>query len=262
MSRPMTSHGMRASATAVKRQVRALGHPTRAMQSLRYFKTGPGEYGEGDRFLGLAVPMLRTLAREHQDLPITEVARLLQSPWHEERLLALLVLVRQYARGTPAVRAATHRLYLKNTKYINNWDLVDSSAECLVGAHLTAGDYSLLERLARSKDLWERRIAIIATFHFIKRGEVRPTLRIARLLVDDQHDLIHKATGWMLRELGQRDRAAQLGFLERYSRRMPPTMLRYAIDRLSAEERWKWLTRPRRDRVRVRHEHAGRHAHG
>ena len=128
---------------------------------------------------------------------------------------------------------------MKNTKHINNWDLVDSSAEYLVGAHLTAGDYSLLERLARSKDLWERRIAIIATFHFIKRGEVRPTLRIARLLVDDQHDLIHKATGWMLRELGQRDRAAQLRFIERYSPRMPPTMLRYAIERFSAEERRK-----------------------
>ena len=206
--------------------------------------------------------MLRTLAREHQDLPITEVACLLQSPWHEERLLALLVLVRQYARGTLAVRAAIHRLYLKNTKHINNWDLVDSSAEYLVGAHLTAGDSSLLERLARSKDLWERRIAIIATFHFIKRGEVRPTLRIARLLVDDQHDLIHKATGWMLRELGQRDRAAQLRFLERYSPRMPPTMLRYAIERFSAEERRQWLTRPRRDRVRERHEHAGRNARG
>ena len=258
----MTSHGVKASATAVQRQVRALGHPTRATQSLRYFKTGPGEYGEGDRLLGLAVPMLRTLAREHQDLPIKEVARLLQSPWHEERLLALLVLVRQYARGTPAGRAAIHRLYLKNTKHINNWDLVDSSAEYLVGAHLTAGDSSLLERLARSKDLWERRIAIIATFHFIKRGEVRPTLRIARLLVDDQHDLIHKATGWMLRELGQRDRAAQLRFLERYSPRMPPTMLRYAIERFSAEERRQWLTRPRRDRVRERHEHAGRNARG
>ena len=234
---------MKPSATAVQRQVRALGSRERATHSLRFFKTGPGEYGEGDRFLGLTVPMLRMLAREHQDLPIKEVTRLLQSPWHEERLLALLILVRQYARGTPATRAAIHRLYLKNTKHINNWDLVDSSAECIVGAHLAHRDRSLLARLARSNDLWERRIAIIATFHFIKRGEFRPTFNIAQLLLDDEHDLIHKATGWMLREVGQRDRKAELKFLDRYSHRMPRTMLRYAIERFPPQKRREWLAR-------------------
>jgi 3-methyladenine DNA glycosylase AlkD len=223
--------------------VRRLGNPARAKQSLRFFKTGPGEYGEGDQFLGLTAPMLHALARDHQDLPLVEVKRLLKSTWHEERVLALLILVRQYASGTAEERDRICRVYLAHTKYINNWDLVDCSAEHIVGAHLANGDRSKLTSLARSKDLWQRRIAVIATFHYIKRGAVRETFKIARLLLDDEHDLIHKAVGWMLREVGKRDRAALEAFLTRYALRMPRTMLRYAIERFSPGERQKWLAR-------------------
>jgi 3-methyladenine DNA glycosylase AlkD len=232
------------SAAAVHRAIRALADPVRAKHSLRFFKTGPGQYGEGDRFLGLTVPQLRALAREYKDLPISEATNLLQSPWHEERALTLLILGHQYARGTAAARAAIYRLYLKHTKRVNNWDLVDCSAEHIVGAHLATGDRSRLARLARSADLWERRIAIVATFHYIKRGEFGETLKIARLLLDDEHDLIHKAVGWMLREVGKRDRAALEGFLTRNAARMPRTMLRYAIERFPAAERQKWLRTP------------------
>jgi 3-methyladenine DNA glycosylase AlkD len=234
---------MLSSAAAVQRQVRALADPARATHSLRFFKTGPGDYGEGDRFLGLTVPMLRRLAREHQDLPLKELTNLLKSPWHEERLLALLVLSRQYGRGTAVERAAIYRQYLKHTRHINNWDLVDSSAEHIIGAHLAEGDQEMLERLARSPDLWERRIAIVATLHYIKRGEFKPTLKIARLLLNDEHDLIHKAAGWMLREVGKRDRAAEVRFLTRYAKRMPRTMLRYALERFPPAERSRWLAR-------------------
>ena len=234
---------MHRSAATVQRQLRRLGDPVRAEHSLRFFKTGPGEYAEGDRFLGLTVPALRALAREHRDLPLKDVTRLLKSRWHEERVLALLILVHQYSRGTPAERGAIYRLYRAQTRHINNWDLVDCSAEHIVGAHLHDRDRSPLTTLARSKDLWQRRIAIIATFHYIKRGEFRETLRIAQLLLDDEHDLIHKAAGWMLREVGKRDRAAAEAFLRRYADRMPRTMLRYAIERFSPAERRKWLTR-------------------
>jgi 3-methyladenine DNA glycosylase AlkD len=233
---------MTASAAAVKRQVRSLGNPVRAAHSLRFFKTGPGEYGEGDRFLGLTAPMLHALAREHQHLPIREVTRLLKSPWHEERVLALLILVRQYRFGTSDRRCTIYDLYLKHTGYINNWDLVDCSAEHIVGAHLAGGDRSALKTLARSKELWERRIAIIATFHDIKRGDFRQTVTIARLLLDDEHDLIHKAVGWMLREVGKRDPEALRMFLTRNASRMPRTMLRYAIERFTPTERRRWLS--------------------
>jgi 3-methyladenine DNA glycosylase AlkD len=228
----------------VQRQVRRLGDPIRAQHSLRFFKTGPGDYGEGDRFLGLTVPALRALAREHQDLPLKQITILLKSPWHEERALALLILVRQYARATPEERDQIYRAYLAHTKYINNWDLVDCSAEHIVGAHLAAnGDRSTLTTLARSKDLWRRRIAVLATFHDIKRGSYRETLQLARLLLQDEHDLIHKAVGWMLREVGKRDRAQAEAFLKRHAARMPRTMLRYAVERFAPAERREWLAR-------------------
>lgn len=184
--------------------MRMLGNRSRARVVQRYFKTGPGEYGAGDRFLGISVPVLRRLARAHQDLSLPEVTALLRSPWHEERVLALLILVRQYAKGTAREREVIHRLYLRNRRRVNNWDLVDCSAEYLVGAHLGGGNRELLQRLAASKSLWDRRIAVLATFHYIKRGEYRHTLRLARILLRDSHDLIHKAVGWMLREIGKR----------------------------------------------------------
>jgi 3-methyladenine DNA glycosylase AlkD len=229
------------SPRGIERRLRALGDPERARHSLRFFRTGPGEYGEGDRFLGLTVPQLRAIAREVKDSSLETLEQLLQSPWHEVRLLALLVLVDQHRRGSGAVREAIHRLYLRNTHRVNNWDLVDCSAAQIVGAHLREGDRSLLARLARSASLWERRIAMIATADFIRRDDYGDALRIAEMLLGDTHDLIHKAAGWMLREVGKRDRAAEEAFLRQYASRMPRTMLRYAIERFPERLRRQYL---------------------
>ena len=226
---------------ALRKELHALADPVDAKFLQGFFKTGPDQYGAGDRFLGLRVPDLRRLVREYPELEDSDVLEMLASPWHEERLLALLFLVEKYRRGDASGRAKIHRAYLSNTRYINNWDLVDASAQYIVGQHLDARNISLLERLARSKDIWERRIAIVSTFHFIRAGEFRPTLKIARLLVDDPHDLIHKAVGWMLREVGKRDRKAEDAFLLRYYRKMPRTMLRYAIERHPERMRQQYL---------------------
>ncbi|MDZ4198390.1 MAG: DNA alkylation repair protein [Kiritimatiellia bacterium] len=224
-----------------RRALMAAANPADAAFLQRFFKTGPGDYGEGDRFLGLRVPTTRRLARRFRDLPLSATRSLLQSPWHEARLLALLLLVERYRRGNPAEREAVHRLYLANTHRVNNWDLVDLSAEHLVGAHLNPADLSLLARLARSDSLWERRIAMLATFYWIKRGEFRPAFHVANLLRNDPHDLIHKAVGWMLREIGKRDRAREEIFLRRYGRTLPRTLLRYAIEHFPEPLRKKYL---------------------
>jgi 3-methyladenine DNA glycosylase AlkD len=229
------------SATAVHRAMGALANLSRERAVAPFFKCGPGEYGEGDRFLGIGVPALRKLARRYQELSLRELALLLRSPWHEERLLALLILVRQYARGAPRRREAIYRLYLRSRRGINNWDLVDCSAEHIVGAHLQGADSTMLTRLAGSRRLWDRRIAVLATFNYIKAGEYRETLRLSRLLLEDPHDLIHKAVGWMLREVGKRDRAAEEQFLRRHAARMPRTMLRYAIERFPPALRRHYL---------------------
>jgi 3-methyladenine DNA glycosylase AlkD len=218
-----------------------LGDPGVAEGSRRFFKTGPGEYGEGDRFRGIRVPVLRRLAKTHQGVGVAGAGRLLRSEFHEDRLLALLILVRLFAQADGKGREAICRLYLKNTRFINNWDLVDASAEHILGAYLRHKDRSELMRLAGSRNLWERRIAIMATFHFIKAGEFGATLKIARRLLGDTEDLIHKAVGWMLREVGKRDLAAEERFLEDHYRSMPRTMLRYAIERFPEEKRRTYL---------------------
>jgi len=225
---------------ALKRRLRTVANRERATHSLRFFKTGPGQYGEGDRFLGLTVPEMRRVVREFRELPLAGAEALLASPWHEERLVALMILVEQYRR-TPAARAAIYRLYLGRTDRINNWDLVDVSAAHVVGAHLAERSRKPLYRLARSKSLWERRIAIVATQHFIRRNDFADTLAIARLLLRDRHDLIHKATGWMLREVGKRDEAALRAFLDEHAPTMPRTMLRYAIERFPPPLRRHYL---------------------
>lgn len=227
--------------TAVRAEVRQLADPGRAEVLERFFKTGPGEYGEGDRFLGLRVPQLRRLARSYRTLDRAAALELLRSPWHEERLLALLILVDQYRRGSPPERDAIYQAYLANTRYINSWDLVDASAEHIVGPHLDPADIGVLESLARSDSVWERRIAILATFHWIKRGVFGPTLRVAELLLQDRHDLIHKAVGWMLREVGKRDRAREEEFLQRHYRVMPRVMLRYALEHFPESTRRGYL---------------------
>jgi 3-methyladenine DNA glycosylase AlkD len=235
-------------ASEVVAELRAGADPVRAAGALRFFKSGPGEYGEGDRFLGVSLPEIRALVRRCGGLPITELERLLESPWHEARSVALLAMVRAFGRrnATDAERAAIHELYLRRTDRINNWDLVDCSAEHIVGPYLDGRSHAPLDRLVRSKSLWERRIAIIATFHFTRGGDAAPTLRLAPKLFGDREDLIHKATGWMLREVGKRvDRATLCGFLDRHAGAMPRTMLRYAIEHLPEARRRHYLDAPR-----------------
>lgn len=235
---------VRLTAAAVGRALRRFASREKAAVLSRFFKTGPGDYGAGDRFLGVVVPSQRRVAREFRDLPLTEIARLLKSPWHEERVTALLVLVDQHARADEDLQKKMHRFYLSHGKYINNWDLVDLSAYFLVGPHVNPERPELLARLARSSNLWERRIAVVATFHFIKQGNSVPTLFVAERVLNDPHDLIHKAAGWMLREVGKRCSVRdERDFLDRHAAVMPRTMLRYAIERFPAALRAHYLRR-------------------
>lgn len=215
--------------------------PPKAAILRRFFKTGPGEYGEGDMFRGIQVPALRRMARACESMPLDDVEALLQSNWHEDRLVALFILVRRYSKAGESERCAVYDLYCRNLKRVNNWDLVDSSAEHIVGAHLFERDRSLLKRLARSPVVWERRVAIMATFHFIRRGHYGDTLALAEAMLRDPHDLIQKAVGWMLREIGKRDLTTERGFLDRHWRRMPRTMLRYAIEKFPEPLRQDYL---------------------
>ena len=221
--------------------MRTLADPAVARASQRFFKTGAGEYGAGDRFLGIRVPQLRKLVPVFRASTLQTVTTLLQSAWHEERLFALLLLVRQYEAGDADTRARIAKLYLARRRYVNNWDLVDSSAHRILGPHLQQADRQLLDKFARSRNLWERRIAVLTTFCYIRQRDHEDALRIARLLVDDREDLIHKAVGWMLREIGNRDPAIEREFLDAHAARMPRTMLRYAIEKFPARERAKYM---------------------
>jgi 3-methyladenine DNA glycosylase AlkD len=226
----------------IRRQLHAHASPGDAAILQRFFKTGPGGYGEGDRFIGVRVPAMRQICRTSARASLATIRTLLRSPVHEERSLALMLLVQLFARAGEDDRRVIYDTYLANTRYINNWDLVDLSAGPIVGGWLAGRSHAPLTRLARSASLWERRIAIVATFHGIKRGELDETFRIARLLLEDRHDLIHKAVGWMLREAGKRDTAALRTFLDEHGRVMPRTMLRYAIEKFPERERKKYLT--------------------
>ncbi|WP_045221710.1 DNA alkylation repair protein [Desulfonatronum thioautotrophicum] len=207
----------------------------------RFFKTGPGDYAEGDRFIGVRVPATRKVARMFRVMSLADAHALLASEIHEERLLALLILINQYQRGSADQKQAIFDLYLANTPHINNWDLVDVSAEHVIGAHLWDKSRVPLFSLARSADLWERRIAVMATFHFIKKHQFDDTLQIAAMLLSDAHDLIHKAVGWMLREIGKRDIDVEEAFLQRHHQHMPRTMLRYAIEKFPEDKRRLYL---------------------
>jgi len=226
---------------AIQTELDNLADASRVAVLQRFFKTGPGEYGAGDRFRGIRVPILRGLARNYQDLSPVETGRLLHSTFHEDRLLALLILIRRYHRSDRVVRDQIHRLYLNNTRFVNNWDLVDVSAPHLLGHYLQDHPDDTLTRLAHSGNLWERRMAIIATLHFIKQQDFDETFRIARLLLGDPEDLIHKAVGWMLREVATRQTAVAEAFLRAHYRTMPRTMLRYAIERLPEPRRQAYL---------------------
>ena len=225
----------------VRRVLQELADPKIAEHSQRFFKTGKGEYGEGDRFLGIRVPVLRKQVVQLRDLPLAETWKVLASPLHEERLFALLMLVRKFDKGDAKIRQSIYQRYLRSTRYINNWDLVDSSAHHIVGVYLQSRSRQPLYELAHSKSLWERRIAIIATYHYIKSNNFEDALSLSTVLRDDSEDLIHKAVGWMLREIGKRHLATEKAFLADHYREMPRTMLRYAIERFTDEERQAYL---------------------
>ena len=219
--------------------------PERAKNLQRFFKTGKGEYGEGDVFLGISVPEQRKIVQEHwRAASMTDVKNLLNSEVHEKRLVSLLILVEKFKRSSPGERAKIADFYLKNAKKVNNWDLVDLSAHKILGAFLLekrGKKRQVLSSLARSKNLWERRISIISTAAFIQNQEYKDTLRISELLLCDEQDLIHKAVGWMLREVGNRDRKVEEEFLDRHAARMPRTMLRYAIEKFPENRRKFYL---------------------
>jgi 3-methyladenine DNA glycosylase AlkD len=225
----------------ISKRLKKLGSKQQAAISRKFFKTGPGDYGEGDIFIGVRVPVLRKLVKDYVDLPVEEINTLLRSPIHEERLLALLLMVRKAAGGNDPLKKSIYKLYLENTRFVNNWDLVDTSAEHIVGAYLSDKSRSVLYRLAESGDLWERRIAIMSTFHFVKRHDFSDTLIISKMLLFDRHDLIHKAVGWMLREIGKRDLRTEEYFLKSYYDKMPRTMLRYAIEKFPESKRQRYL---------------------
>jgi 3-methyladenine DNA glycosylase AlkD len=222
-------------------RLQALGDQTRVPVLRKFFKTAPGEYGEGDVFVGLRVPEIRKLVKEYQALPLAEVIELLHASIHEARLLALLILVRTYTKGDAALQDQIYHLYMQNTRFINNWDLVDASAHYIVGPHLKDRNRSPLHALAVSNLLWDRRISIMATFHYIRQGEFAETLHIAEQLLRDPEDLIHKAVGWMLREIGKRDCIAEETFLDGHYKSMPRTMLRYAIEKFPEKLRQQYL---------------------
>jgi hypothetical protein len=216
-----------------------MSNPVRAAHSAGYFKTGPGEYGEGDQFLGLSAPEQHALSKQYRLLPLPEVDILLRNPYHDARTLALLILVLRYQKGDAAERDRVFALYMKRLDFINNWDLVDCSAPYIVGPHLQSGDQALLGELVASPILWRRRVAVLATLHFIRAGELAPTLDLCDRLLNDKHDLMHKACGWMLREAMKRDRKLVEDWLIARAGRVPRTALRYAIERLEPDRR-KW----------------------
>jgi 3-methyladenine DNA glycosylase AlkD len=230
------------NARDVQTRLRSLADPADAAFLAGFFKTGPGQYGAGDVLIGVRAPAIRKVAREFSNLsPLGELERLLHSPIHEDRLAALIILVNQFVNADAPTRKAIYDLYVANTAFINNWDLVDASAPQIVGGYLADKSRRPLDRLARSPWLWDRRISIVATFHFIRLGQFADTLRIAGLLLADPHDLIHKAAGWMLREVGKRDARTLEEFLDRHAPVMPRTMLRYAIERFPARKRKEFL---------------------
>jgi len=219
-----------------------LKDPAKAKVLSNFFKTGIGQYGEGDKFLGITVPEQRKLAKKYfNDLKLIDVKKILNNNYHEVRLTALLILIEKYIKGDEQERSNIFNFYLANLKSINNWDLVDLTAPKIVGNYLLDKKRDILYILVKSKNLWERRIAIIATFEFIKNNQFADTLKLSEILLQDNHDLIQKAVGWMLREVGKRDLKVELEFLDKYCQKMPRTMLRYAIERLPEKQRRGYL---------------------
>ena len=227
----------------IRQKLNALADPGKAAILQRFFKTAPREYGEGDIFLGINAPVLKALVKEYKNVSVAEAEELLHSDIHEQRALALQFWVRLYAQKIPDNKELIYQRYLANTEWINNWDLVDVTASHIVGNHLLHRDRKILYRLAKSGSLWDRRISIIATHHFIRNHDFTDTLKIALILINDDEDLMHKAVGWMLREVGNRNLPEEEVFLEKHYYKMPRTMLRYAIEKFPEPKRKFWLNR-------------------
>ncbi len=229
------------SLTAIRRELKTVSNNEKAVFYQKFFKTGPGEYGHGDQFIDVTVPALRTISKTHQNLTRSSIKILLNSPIHEERMLGLFILVLQYQRGDDIARQHTFDFYVKHKNRVNNWDLVDTTCHKIIGAHLYSRNRDLLFELARSPQLWDRRIAMMSTYYFIKREDFDDALKIAEILRLDDHDLIHKVVGWMLREIGKIDQPTEEKFLKKYYKSMPRTMLRYAIEKFPEVRRKAYL---------------------
>ena len=243
IKRPFNLTDLQSPAAFIKDEMARMASREKARQQARFFKTGPGDYGFGDRFIGIRVPDLRRLAKRYRSVAVAVIEDLMHSRIHEHRHVALFLLIQRFHQASEDEQAALVDVYLSNTAWVNNWDLVDCSAHALLGAFLLQRDKSVLYRLGRSACLWERRIAIVATWHFIRAGEIAHTLQLAAAMMTDSHDLIHKAVGWMLREVGKQDQAALVGFLDTHYRHMPRTMLRYAIEHFDEPRRKAYLKR-------------------
>jgi len=225
-----------------REEIRALANKEIAQHSLRFFKTDKGEYGHGDLFLGVRAPKIRSIAKKHIDISITDMKTLIQSKYHEERFLGLIILVNKYAKTKDKKnRNQLYKIYVSSFKYINNWNLVDVTCPHVTGKHLIDKDRTILYKWAKSEDLWTKRIAMISTFYFIRKNDLDDTFKIADMLLQDEHDLIHKAVGWMLREAGKRDIKKEETFLKKHYKTMPRTMLRYSIEKFPETKRQKYL---------------------
>jgi 3-methyladenine DNA glycosylase AlkD len=225
----------------LKADMRKLASSEKARVLSGFFKTGKGEYGEGDVFLGIVVPDQRRIAKKYQDLSMNDLGKLISGRMHEQRSVCLFILINRYKKADSRGKKEVVDFYLRNLRYINNWDLVDLSAGPVLGDYLADRDRSMLYEMAQSDDLWKRRIAVMATFAFIKKSDFGDTLHIAERLLNDRHDLIHKAVGWMLREIGKRDQAKEEEFLKKHYKKMPRTMLRYSIERFDEDKRKSYL---------------------
>ena len=232
---------MRHTAESVREKLKQLADPQQAVNLRRFFKTGKGQYSEGDIFLGIKVPIQRVLVKSAYTIEVNEVTNLLHSKIHEERMTALLILVTKFEKGDEKMKQTIFNLFIDNTKWINNWDLVDVTVPKVIGTHLLHRDKSILYTFSESESLWERRIAIVSTFTFIRDNQFNDTLLIAKLLLNDTHDLIHKATGWMLREVGKRDQNTLEEFIKKYYSSIPRTTLRYAIEKFPEALRKSYL---------------------
>lgn len=233
----------------IKKDLLKLKNPKKAVIFTRFFKTGKGEYGEGDEFIGLTVPQQRMVAEKHINLTLQDLQELLSSKIHEYRLTALIILVNKYKKADDKLKKEIFDFYLQNTKHINNWDLVDLTAPNIIGDFLLNQDRKIIYKLVKSNNLWERRIAVLATFTFIKNKQYEDSLKIAEILLKDSHDLIHKAVGWMLRELGKRDQVLEEVFLKKHYQIMPRTMLRYAIEKFDEKKRIFYLSKEKTYKV-------------